>query len=259
MDNDAEVAGASTAEETSGESTEIVETETPEGDSTPPVESESKDENESESDPDGNQPAEKEHKKGAHAQKRIKQLLRENAELKQKVQSQQAVKEPVLPKLEDFDTVAEFNEALVKFTQEHGEYQKQQALKADEQKKFMEGLQKAWNKKVTAARSRIPEFNPEEAVVEVDPTPVMEGFFLDSDIGADVLHYLAENPDETERIREISSPYRQFRELLKLETLVDNKIKGIKPKPSGVKTTNPVKAAGDRPAAQKSAVDLFYS
>lgn len=206
------------------------------------------------------------------AERRIKQLTAKLAEMERKlnerpVTKEPEVKRPVKPKLEEHETIESYDKALDEYVKANTEYESKAAIERDRQereKKAAEDkrqteqkeLQKSWDKRSDATRKRNAEFETKAYVEAVQPTPTMDAFLVDSDIGPDVLDYLFKNDEEAERIRELP-PLKQVRALIKLEEQVTLQIKGIKAKP-GSKPPKYVSDTGAAPAEPKSAADILY-
>jgi hypothetical protein len=74
----------------------------------------------------------------------------------------------------------------------------------------------AWNDRVVAASAAKPDFQAVAMNVDLPVSPVMGEAITDSDIGADILYYLGQNPAEAARIAKLSD-VAQIREIGKLE------------------------------------------
>jgi len=206
------------------------------------------------------------------AEQRIKQLTAKVKTLERKLtesnqQRPQATKitKPTAPKLEDYDDITRFNEDLTKheeavrkYAVEEARIQAEQKAADEKQKAQTQEQVKAWNKKAADTLKRDPDFDTMPYFDAVQPTPPMDALMQDSDIGPDLLSYLNANPDEADRLRELP-PIKAIREMIKLESQISNRIKGIKPKESASKTKPPGYVRGSAaPTQAKSAADLLY-
>lgn len=200
--------------------------------------------------------------------RQIKRQLRQLREQVSKRPEVQEAKPPTKPKLEEFysedDPQAALDKALEKFEKDTQAYaiakdRREQAKKAKQE--AAETQKKAdlevWNKREKETLKRNPDYNLQESYQDVDPSPAMDGFMMDSDIGPDILWHLKQNLDEADRIRQLP-PYQAVRAMIKLEETLSNQIKGIKPKPPATKPTATVKGSGSGPAKPKSLADRLY-
>lgn len=203
------------------------------------------------------------------AERRIKQLDAKVKELsKQLSQYKPAEKsqatEPVEPQLENFQTVEEFQAASKEFKGKYKDFvleqaaQEAQAKTQREQQAAVEKVaQEAWEKSEKATIKRNAEYNRETALETVQPSPTMDGFFVDSEVGPDLLWHLSENPDVADKIRDLP-PYRAVRELIALEAKLTAQIKGIRKPNAAGKPGGYVSGTGSGPGKPKTAEEIFY-
>lgn len=252
---------ASEAEETAPESEQG-------GESTPPDKSASSEEDESGQASEAANQEESEFR--TNSESRIRQLTRQVKDLERKLsggaqpQTLSEPKEPPEPSLATFDTIEAYDEAMKgykagmrKYAADLSDFKSQQAVKKSDLEKSNRELKSSWDKKSAMTEKRHSDFDGEKAFESVQPTPAMDGFILDSDIGPDLLWELQNNPDEADRIRELP-PYRAVRELHKLEDKLLNQIKGIK-KPLPGKPTPFVPGTGAAPKKPRTAAEVLYS
>jgi hypothetical protein len=215
-----------------------------------------------------------EEKTGSKAERRIKQLTAQLKTLERQMEEKfnqppprQAIKEPVKPKLDDFETVEAYDSALEKWKVEDRQYaieqdriQQKQKRVQEEQEKAAKQARETWDKNATRILKVNPEFtNVEEftkkALNVVQPNATTDGFLVDSPVGPEILNYLYENPEDAETIRNLQ-PYKAFRELVKLENKLSDQAKGIKkpvPRPPAT-----VRGQAAAPSAPKTAADVLY-
>lgn len=130
------------------------------------------------------------------------------------------------PKLEDFDYDPE------KFQKATREYARKQASEEFEAARKNEGAQHAqnrlassWEDTVRKGEEKYDDFA--EVVGEIKADNPISVAVMESDMGADVAYYLAKNPDEIDRLSELS-PVSQVREIGKIEAKL---IANATPKP----------------------------
>jgi len=209
-------------------------------------------------------------KKESKAEKRIKQLTAKVRTLEEKIHSIPPVPEikpliePSEPKIESYETIDDYNKALQDFKQRYGEYVREntrrETVEADRKAKYdaeTKKLQAEIVKREAKTIARNPEYDRNEAYATVRPNPTMDGFLVDSEIGPDLLWELHENPDDVERLRELP-PFKIVRELIKIESRILARIKGINPKPKSEITPTYVTDKGANPIQPKSLEDLLY-
>lgn len=212
--------------------------------STADSKSEPKAEDASESDPD----SKKAPKKGKTAEDRKAQLaaeiqelleqrrkLREEVKQEPKSEPKQDAKQdpspeakterPVKPKIDDFQTYEEYENARDAYFEDLADWKADQKLKGfrEEQAKSAEEKQQQsaqqerlekWNKSIREAKQEWPDF---EAVVhDLKPTAEVMEFLEDSDYRAQILYRLGEDTDNADRIFGLSKA-AQLREIVDLE------------------------------------------
>lgn len=132
--------------------------------------------------------------KAAAAEARAKQL-------EQKLTPKEEVKTGE-PKPEDFKDAFEYAKALAKYEAKT----EIEAARREEQKKALEQQNanrlKNWQERAEHYGKQHEDFAP--ALQEVMLTPIMKQVIIDSDLGPEVLHYLHQNHEEVERIRNLN-------------------------------------------------------
>jgi hypothetical protein len=264
-----EMAASTTAEtetaEPESEETEITAEETQEVVESSTSETSEPEEGESVTPPEGAKP------ERTNAESRIKQLTRQVKALERRIAEVQpaavqrpALTEPDEPILDNFETIEQFNAASTKyktdlrqFVAEQTRREIEQATVRAQEEKHKAERQATWNKRAEQTKKRNPEFDDAKYIEAVEPSPAMDVFMGQSEIGSDLLNYLYENPEEADAIREL--PYHQAnRELYKLEERVSSQIKGIKPKTAPSKPGGYVSGTGAHPAKAKTAAEVLY-
>jgi hypothetical protein len=164
----------------------------------------------------------------------------EQLAVKPQVQPQE-VKAEGKPKLDQFETVEEYVEAVADWKMQT--HQQNQARQTEEQRiKQFQGEVQAKAAHVFELAEQDPEFDNEvfETLPVSDP---MAFAIMDSDIAPKLMVYLTKNPEEVDRITKLS-PARQAAEIGKLES----KLSVVeKVKPSGAPA--PIKPVGSRGGA----------
>ncbi|MFH1069765.1 MAG: hypothetical protein V1794_09135 [Candidatus Glassbacteria bacterium] len=204
------------------------------------------------------------------AERRIKQLSAQVRQMERQLGSVTQARqpppprEPVKPKIESYETVADYEAAMDKYAQECGDFrvhrsalERQQAELTRQAQKVEAEARSSWNKRVQSTVKRVEDFDFPKALQAVEPTPAMDSFLLESEIGPDLLWELYQDPEQSDRIRQLP-PMGQVRELMKLETQLSNRIKGIRSQGPPPRPPKTVGDSGALPAAPKSAADLLY-
>jgi hypothetical protein len=158
-----------------------------------------------------------------------------------KPQVQQEVKAEGKPKLDQFETVEEYVEAVADWKMQT--HQQNQARQTEEQrvKQFQSEVQ-AKAAHVFELAEQDPEFDNEvfETLPVSDP---MAFAIMDSDIAPKLMVYLTKNPEEVDRITKLS-PARQAAEIGKLESKL-SVVEKVKPSSAPA----PIKPVGSRGGA----------
>jgi hypothetical protein len=269
------------AEEEESASSEVADDVTPESEETEPITEETPEPEKLAPSEDTPEPekAETEGKPGApkerseRIEESIKKMAIENRQLRREIRalSQQPKREapklsdPPMPDIGNFDTIEDFNAAHKDWQTKHDAYianktqlESQQRTQTEAVDKQRKTDQETWAKRERETIKRNPEYNLQTAFDDVAPTPLMDGFIMEEEIGPDILWHLAQNPEEAERIREIKSPYRQTEALIALRNTLSNQIKGIKPKSPSTKPPGEVKAGSAAPSKTKYDYDVLY-
>ncbi len=166
--------------------------------------------------PDDAAPASK--GKGGSRQRRIDRLTRENEELKrqiagQPVKPQDKPSEPAKPaaagkpKLEAFNTLEEYQEALTDWKLDERERLHKESQARTAQEEAVRKEQDGWAAKEKAARKAHDDYDDLMATVQIPAGPGVlpaRQAMLEDEHGAELLYYLAKHPKELERIAALS-------------------------------------------------------
>jgi hypothetical protein len=156
--------------------------------------------------------------KGGSRQRRIERLTRENEELKRKIAGQPAPpqdkpSEPAKPaatgkpKLEDYQTLEAYQEALTDWKLDDRERTRREADARTAAEEAVRTEQDGWAKKEKAARKAHDDYDDLIDTVVIPAGPgVMAArqAMLEDEHGAELLYHLAKNPKELERIAGLS-------------------------------------------------------
>jgi hypothetical protein len=163
-------------------------------------------------------------------QRRIDKLTYENEELKRKLEDREkqpppkekaAALPPDAPKLEDFETLEQFQWAVSKYLHEQT---RAEELKARE----IERVQSEWDTKENKARKAHTDYDEvigsvrvpkKEDGSELPGAMAARHAMLDDETGAEVLYYLAQRPKELQRIAHLD-PIRAVMEIGRLSATV---------------------------------------
>jgi len=165
----------------------------------------------SETGEEGQEHEEKPKKKGGF-QRRIDQLVKENAELKGRLAGDPAAKpqdkpadtptKPAAegkPQAKDFDSYEDYVEKLADWKLDQREQAKAEAAAKAKAETEANAISESWDAKKEAARERYEDFD-EVIMTDAKITPPIEHAILASENGADLAYYLGKNPAERERI-----------------------------------------------------------
>ena len=152
--------------------------------------------------------------RGGSRQRRIDRLTRENEELKRqiagKAQPQDKPSEPAAPgkpKLEDFQTLEQYQEALTDWKLDQREQQRKDAEARTAAEEAVRKEQETWAKREKAARKAHDDYDDLMETVQIPAGPgvlAARQAMLEDEHGAEMLYYLAKHPAELERIAGLS-------------------------------------------------------
>jgi len=171
----------------------------------------------------------------------------ESRQAPQQQQRQADDQEPTIDKFDNFDQyVAAKAEYIAKKQIESTLTEREQRQKAEREATERTKTADSWNKRIAAATVEMPDFEEVLASSDVPMTPSMQQAIMESDIGPRLAYYLANNPDEAEKIAGMS-PIGAIRTLGRIEERLSNQ------KPT-VKTTDapaPIKSIGASASVSK--------
>ena len=169
------------------------------------------------------------------AERRSEELARQLEQLKQPEPGQapqQTAKQPGKPKLEDFDSVEEFTDALTDWKLAQAEAEREAKAKAQQT-----------DAKLTAARAKYADFEEvamaPSVIDAIKAQPALGLAITESDVFAELAYHLGKNPAELTRIASLSAP-RALAELGKIEARIE----------AQAKPTAPAVAEAPKPKAQ---------
>ena len=137
--------------------------------------------------------------------------------------SQGEDKPPVKPKLENFNTLPEYEDAKDKYFEDLAAFEAKQAVAKfkteSQQQAERQTVADGWATQVAEAKTRYSDF---EAVAFSEDVPFSQAMFeavTTSELGADIAYELGKNPDESERIAKLP-PIQAVREIGKIEARI---------------------------------------
>ena len=155
--------------------------------------------------------------------------------------------EPTIDKFDNFDEyVAAKAEYIAKKQIESTLTEREKRQSAESEAAERKKTADSWNKRIAAATVEMPDFEEVLASSDVPMTPPMQQAIMESDIGPKLAYYLANNPDEAEKIAGMS-PIGAIRTLGRIE----ERLATAKP---AVQTTNappPLKPIGSKSVVTK--------
>lgn len=215
--------------------------------------------------PEGDEPEGTDKPKKGGFQRRIEKLVKRNsvyeqqiAELQRRldsggqkpaVETAPSIDAARKPKLEDFETLEEWGEALTDWKLAERDRAGEQKRQAEEQSR----LAAEFNKRINDARVKYHDFDEvafdAEVVEKVKALPVVAAAIQRSPLAGELAYALGSDPATLDRIAAITDPFRQAVEIGKLETKLEEKASGSKPKPSGTRAPAPPSPVSARSAA----------
>lgn len=157
------------------------------------------------------------------------------------------------PRLEQFESIDDYNQANFEYAKRVIRAELAAEREAEQQRKAeAEQGRKAetWQERQEAAAEKYPDF--EEVIRESDApiTSQMGQAIIESDLGADIAYYLAQNPKEAKRIAQLP-PIRQIAEIGKLEIKV-----GSPAQKTPTQAPEPIVPAGSKAKAEKDPSEM---
>jgi hypothetical protein len=150
-------------------------------------------------------------RRGGSRQRKIDRLTREVEELKRQVQQPAPAPQPAAaqaapsgrPKLENFETLEAYQEALTDWKLDERERVRREAETQRLERERVDQLQTDWSKREKTAKRGHSDYDDVVGSVAVPPGPgvvAMRQALLEDDAGAEVLYYLGKHPAELKRI-----------------------------------------------------------
>jgi hypothetical protein len=134
------------------------------------------------------------------------------------------------PVLKDYETYEAFNEDLVKWTVEQREAEREIKKRAADQQTAQRQLDKAHGDRIAAAKEKYSDWDEKIGTLTVPISQELHNAIVESELGPEVVYYVANHPEEGDRISKLS-PARQIAEFGKLEARIE-----AASAPSGTKT-----------------------
>jgi|ERR1035441_7311549 ATP-dependent 26S proteasome regulatory subunit len=91
-------------------------------------------------------------------------------------------------------------------------------------------IEESWHERVETAKSRHADFAEVAFTKDLPISPVMDGFILDSDIGPEILYYLAQHLDDGKAIAAML-PYKAARALVLIEKFLEHEYEQLSARP----------------------------
>lgn len=160
-------------------------------------------------------------------------------------------KAPVRPKMEDFQTLEAYEQAVEEYQDKKLEYKLEQRLKSvqaeTEKKTEQQKLIEKFNAQCDSVRKQHADFDEVAFNEEIPLTDHMRDAIVTSEHGAEIAYFLGSNPEEAERIADMH-PISAIRAIGKIEAAIASEKSGASepeskpaPKPKAPKPPTPVK------------------
>jgi hypothetical protein len=178
-------------------------------------------------------------------QKRIDTLVFQRQQSEREVERLHQViadlKQPAAPKLADFDSHDEYDQAMLEHRIESGVnkglVKSAQAQVEQLSTAAQTAAAETYNQRVADTVTRIPDFVDVVKSSTAKMSPQLHEALLDSDKGPELVYHLAKNPGEADRLNNMS--VRQMdREIGRLESTFADTKPAPAPKPPPARTTN---------------------
>jgi hypothetical protein len=190
----------------------------------------------------------------ARLQKIVEEMARKNAshsdesepaQSKEKNPSNDPKAKPVKPRMSEFETAAEYEEAEEAYLDRLADWKFEQREKAarerEERDKLIkehETAQKTYAERVAAFAKEVEDYHEViEGIDDIIFPPAALDAITSSELGAQIAYELAKNREEAERIAKLP-PGRIYREIGKLEARLEAKASAPKTEAQPKKTTN---------------------
>ena len=150
------------------------------------------------------------------------------------------------PQASQFNDAFEYAEALAEWSAENALKQRDAEEASRKAKEAQEKVMKSWNEKISKAKAELPDFDAMVQSSNVVVSDEIRDSILESDVGPQILYFLATDEDFAQRLTEMPT-VKALRELGKLEAKFEAKSeepkKAEKPKAnvSESKAPSPIK------------------
>ena len=138
-------------------------------------------------------------------------------QLAERTQATKPAVDPTAPTLEQhgFDP-EKYADAKTAYEKEKWTKEFQSKQRDESQKQYVDRLSTEWEAKVAKAEDKYDDWDEKVGELKLDPRQPAIQAIMESDVGADILHYLRSNLEEAKRIDKLS-PASAIREIGKLE------------------------------------------
>lgn len=174
----------------------------------------------------------------AEAVRREVEALRRQVEETRPRQIQQAQGEP---KIEDFQNLDEYVAAKAEYVADRklaAAFEQREAKQREtDTAKSQQAQADQWSKRMASAAEKTPDLYEVIESASAPLTRAMADAIMDSDIGPQVAYYLAQNPEEAERLAGLS-PSSVARAIGRIEAKLESD--AVKPKSAAPKPVDPV-------------------
>lgn len=172
-------------------------------------------------------------------------------ELEAKQNKEEKPKTSEKPTPDQFTDIDKYAEALEKYGREQALIEHEKKQKEDQAKAQQEKVMAAWNKQLETARKEIEDFDEvlnDSSVSTNDFGAEIQAAIVESEVGANLLYYFAQNPDVVNKLKGMTLT-AALREVGKIEVKLEKKEekKEEKPAPKVVQKSNapaPIKPVG---------------
>lgn len=155
--------------------------------------------------------------------------------------------EPTIDKFDNFDEYVAAKAAYIAKQQiESTLTAREQRQLAEQQEREQARAVSSWNKRVAQATVEMPDFEEVLSTSDLPMTPAMRQTILESDVGPKLAYYLANHPDETADIAEMSGT-GAIRALGRIE----ERLLANKPAVKTTTTAAPISPVGTRVSVKK--------
>lgn len=169
-----------------------------------------------------------------------------------------AVADTAKPKLEDFDSIEQWGEALTDWKLEAKDRERTAAAQQEAAQREAQALIGAWNNRVTAAKAAHPEYDRViESVKDVSIPAAQQRLIIQSEHGAEIAFALASDPEQLKKFAAMNDPIQAAKYFGALEGALEAKLS-----PQSARNTDTPATRAPRPPSQvgargSAAVDPF--